>query len=138
VLAPVGLALSEEKTRICTSMMASTSSGSASGDIPSKAARNRPSQLADQESALHGQRPKCARPPAKGRHQPLAVLLDRLAPILWGWTTYFQHGVSKGDLRLPAPFHLATGTAMASPQTPESQLETDPPPLPTQLVADGR
>ncbi len=30
-----------------------------------------------------------------GLHQSLAVLLYRLAPILWGWTTYFRHGVSK-------------------------------------------
>ena len=31
----------------------------------------------------------------QGLHQPLAVLLDRLSPILRGWTNYFQHGVSK-------------------------------------------
>ena len=31
----------------------------------------------------------------QGLNLPLAVLLDRLAPILRGWTNYFKHGVSK-------------------------------------------
>lgn len=31
----------------------------------------------------------------QGLNQPLAVLLDRLAPILRGWANYFRHGVSK-------------------------------------------
>jgi RNA-directed DNA polymerase len=31
----------------------------------------------------------------QGLNQPLAVLLERLAPILRGWANYFRYGVSK-------------------------------------------
>ena len=95
VLAPMGLRLSEEKTRICHidegfdflgfRIQRQPKRGSGKPTVytyPSKKASGSvKSQGADDD------------PP--GTHQPLAALLHRLAPVLRGWANYFRHGVSK-------------------------------------------
>ena len=46
---------------------------------------------------------------------PLDVLLHPLNPMLRGWCSYFQPGVSSGNLPLPARIHLAPGHRMDPP-----------------------
>jgi RNA-directed DNA polymerase len=95
VLAPMGLRLSEEKTRICHvdhgfdflgfRIQRQLKRGSGKPTVytfPSKA-------------ALASVKAKVRAATRTGLNQPLATLLYRLAPILRGWANYFRHGVSK-------------------------------------------
>ena len=47
------------------------------------------------KKAVHSVTGKVRTVTRQGLNLPLALLLDRLTPILGGWTTYFKHGVSK-------------------------------------------
>jgi RNA-directed DNA polymerase len=97
VLAPMGLRLSEEKTRVCHIDEGFDFLGwriqrrawrSRSGDktaiytYPSKKAF---ASIKDKVRALT----------RRAKHRTLADLLRRLNPVLRGWCTYFRHGVSK-------------------------------------------
>lgn len=89
------------------------------------------------KKAFHSIRAKVWAVTRQRLNHPLGVLLDRLAPILRGRTNYYKHGVSKGDLRLPTPPHLASGAVVDQLQTSPCELEVDPTPLPARVVAHG-
>jgi RNA-directed DNA polymerase len=95
VLAPIGLRLSLTKTRIAHlddgfdflgfRIQRQTKRGSTRCYLytyPSK-------------TALAAVKAKVRTITRGSTHHPLAILLHRLAPVLRGWATYFQHGVSK-------------------------------------------
>jgi RNA-directed DNA polymerase len=96
VLAPMGLRLSEEKTRVVhidegfdflgwhihRRAWRSRSGKRAVYTYPSKKAL---ASIVDQVRALT----------RRGLHRTLADLLRRLNPVLRGWCNYFRHGVSK-------------------------------------------
>ena len=96
VLAPMGLRLSEEKTRVChidegfdflgwriqRRPWPSRTGKTAIYTYPSKKAL---ASVVDKVRTLT----------RRAKHRTLADLLRRLNPVLRGWCTYFRHGVSK-------------------------------------------
>jgi len=99
VLAPMGLRLSEEKTRVChmdegfdflgwrvqRRAWASRAGKTAVYTWPSKKSL---ASVMDKVRALT----------RRAKHRTLADLLCRLNPVLRGWCNYFRHGVSKRTL----------------------------------------
>ena len=138
VLAPMGLRLSEEKTRVVPHRR-----GLRLPRVPHPAA---PEARHGQALRLHlpveegarldqgqgagddqgGDEPAARGPAAPA--QPGAAGLDQLLPARR----------VEGDLRLPARLHLAQGGLLAPPQAPARQLEVAPPALPPRVVADRR
>jgi hypothetical protein len=92
--------------------------------------------LPDQESSALGHRQGAHGHPA-GTQPATGLLLDRLTPILGGWTTYFKHGVSKATFDYLRRFTWRR-VLMDPPQTPPRELEVDPTALPARVVAHGR
>jgi RNA-directed DNA polymerase len=95
VLAPMGLALSVEKTRICHIDDGFDFLGFRIQRQPKRGSGKLTVYTWPTKKALCTVKAKVRTATRQGLHQPLAVLLYRLGPILRGWTTYFQHGVSK-------------------------------------------
>ncbi len=95
VLEPMGLRLSDEKTRVCHIDEGFDFLGwhiqrrSWRGRTGKKAIYTYPSKKA--LASLIGKVRALTR---RGRHRTLADLLRRLNPVLRGWCTYFRHGVS--------------------------------------------
>jgi len=95
VLAPIGLRLSEEKTRVCHLDEGFDFLGwriqrrSWRGRTGKKAIYTYPSRKA--LASLSGKVRSLTR---RERHRTLADLLRRLNPVLRGWCIYFRHGVS--------------------------------------------
>jgi RNA-directed DNA polymerase len=96
VLAPMGLRLSEPKTRVCHIDEGFDFLGwriqrrTRKGETGKRAVYTYPSKkslasIKDKVRALTRSR----------RHRTLADLLRRLNPVLRGWCNYFRHGVSK-------------------------------------------
>ena len=137
VLAPMGLRLSEAKTRIAHIDEGFDFLGFRVLRQPQ--ARHGPAvrlHLPDQDRPRVGQGqgagadprgdgPVARHPPAPA--QPGAPRLDRLLPARR----------LEGDLQLPARLRLAAGGRLAPPQAPPSQLDAAPPALPSRVVADG-
>jgi RNA-directed DNA polymerase len=93
VVAPMGLRLSEEKTRIAHTDEGFDLLGSASSGTPSEA---RPNAFVYTYPSKKASIKAKARSMTKGAtDQSFAVLLHRLNPVLRRWTNYFRHGVSK-------------------------------------------
>lgn len=95
VLAPMGLALSVEKTRICHIDDGFDFLGFRIQRQPKRGSGKPTVYTWPTKKALCTVKAKVRLATRQGLHQPLAVLLYRLSPILRGWTSYFQHGVSK-------------------------------------------
>jgi RNA-directed DNA polymerase len=94
-LAPMGLRLSEEKTRIAHIDEGFDFLGFRIQRHKKRGATKRYVYTYPAKKALLA---VCAKLRALTRgstNQPLAVLLDRINPILRGWTSYFKHGASK-------------------------------------------
>ena len=95
VLAPMGLRLSEEKTRVCHVDEGFDFLGwriqrrNRRGQHGRKAIYTYPSKKA--LASIIGRVRKLTR---RARHRTLAALLRRLNPVLRGWCNYFRHGVS--------------------------------------------
>jgi Reverse transcriptase (RNA-dependent DNA polymerase) len=136
VLAPMGLALSAEKTRVCHLDDGFDFLGFRIQRQPKRGSGKLIVYTWPTKKALCTVKAKVRTATRQGLHQPLAVLLYRLAPILRGLDQLLPLRGVQGDLRLPAPLHLASGPAMASPQTPPRELEVDPTPLPARVVAN--
>lgn len=96
VLAPIGLRLSEEKTRVCHIDEGFDFLG---WRIQRRAQRSRTGKMAvytyPSKKSLASIKDKVRRTTRRARHRTLADLLHRLNPVLRGWCTYFGHGVSK-------------------------------------------
>ena len=119
-----------------TSTRASTSSGSASSgteseartsatSTPTRPRRPLASVKAKVQTLTRQDRQPAARRPAAPA-QPGAARLDHLLPARR----------VQGDLRLPAPLHLAAGGPLAPSQAPPGELEVAAAPLPSKVVAD--
>jgi RNA-directed DNA polymerase len=96
VLAPMGLRLSEEKTRVCHIDDGFDFLGwhIQRRDQPSRAGHQAIYTYPSKKSlaSIVG---KVRSLTAKSQHRTLGDLLRRLNPVLRGWCTYFRHGVSK-------------------------------------------
>jgi RNA-directed DNA polymerase len=96
VLAPIGLRLSEEKTRVCHIDEGFDFLG---WRIQRRNRRGRPGEKAvytyPSKKALASIIDKVRTLTRRHRHRTLADLLARLNPVLRGWCNYFRHGVSK-------------------------------------------
>lgn len=95
VLAPMGLRLSETKTRVCHIDEGFDFLG---WRIQRRAWRGRAGKKAvytyPSKKALASIIDKVRTLTARARHRTLADLLRRLNPVLRGWCNYFRHGVS--------------------------------------------
>ena len=100
VLAPIGLRLSDEKTRVCHVNEGFDFLGwriqrrSRRGQHGRKAIYTYPSKKA--LASIIGKVRKLTR---RASHRTLADLLRRLNPALRGWCNYFRHGVSSRAFR---------------------------------------
>jgi hypothetical protein len=95
VLAPMGLRLSGEKTRICHIDEGFDFLGFRIQRQPKRGSGKPFVYTWPTKKALCTVKATVRTATRQGLHQPLAVLLYRLAPILRGWTSYFRHGASK-------------------------------------------
>jgi RNA-directed DNA polymerase len=95
VLAPIGLRLSAEKTRVCHIDEGFDFLG---WRIQRRSWRGRPGKKAvytyPSKKALASVVEKVRSLTRRNKHRTLAALLRRLNPVLRGWCTYFHHGVS--------------------------------------------
>ncbi len=95
VLSPMGLRLSESKTRVCHIDEGFDFLG---WRIQRKAWRSRTGKKAvytyPSKKALASIVDKVRTLTRRARHRTLADLLHKLNPVLRGWCTYFRHGVS--------------------------------------------
>jgi RNA-directed DNA polymerase len=96
VLAPMGLRLSEEKTRVCHIDEGFDFLG---WRIQRRAWRGRTGKTAvytyPSKKSLASIVDKVRQLTRRAKHRTLADLLRRLNPVLRGWCTYFRHGVPK-------------------------------------------
>jgi RNA-directed DNA polymerase len=95
VLAPMGLRLSPAKTRICHIDEGFDFLGFRIQRQPKRGSGKLTVYTYPTKKAVHSVTGKVRTITRQRLNFPLAVLLDRLAPILRGWTNYFKHGVSK-------------------------------------------
>jgi RNA-directed DNA polymerase len=95
VLAPIGLRLSAEKTRVCHIDEGFDFLGYR---IQRRSWRGRPGKQAvytyPSKKALASVMGKIRSLTHRNKHRTLAALLYRLNPVLRGWCTYFRYGVS--------------------------------------------
>jgi RNA-directed DNA polymerase len=96
VLAPMGLRLSEPKTRVCHIDEGFDFLG---WRIQRRAWRSRTGKTAvytyPSKKSLASIKDKVRQLTRRAKHRTLADLLRRLNPVLRGWCNYFRHGVSK-------------------------------------------
>jgi RNA-directed DNA polymerase len=96
VLAPMGLRLSEEKTRVCHIDEGFDFLG---WRIQRRDQRGRTAKTAiytyPSKKSLASIIGKIRSLTARAKHRTLSDLLRQLNPVLRGWCTYFRHGVSK-------------------------------------------
>ena len=95
VLAPMGLRLSEAKTRIAHIDEGFDFLGFRIQRHPKRGTGKRYVYTYPSKKALAAVKAKVRTLTRQGTNQPLAVLLRQLNPVLRGWTNYFRHGVSK-------------------------------------------
>ena len=119
VLAPMGLRLSPEKTRITPHRRGLRLPRLAHPAPPRRGTAGATSTPTRPRRRSRRSRPRSRRSRAPATQPDARPLLRRLNPVLRGWCTYFRHGVSGADLRLPARLHVAAGRRLAAPQAPQ-------------------
>ena len=95
VLAPMGLRLSEAKTRVCHIDEGFDFLGFRIQRHPKRSSGKSFVYTYPSKKALASIKAKVRTMTRRATNQPLAVLCYRLAPVLRGWANYFRHGVSK-------------------------------------------
>ena len=95
VLAPMGLRLSEEKTKICHIDEGFDFLGFRIQRKRRRGTNKRRVYTYPSRTALASIKAKVRTLTRRSWHQDLATLLRRLNPVLRGWCNYFRHGVSK-------------------------------------------
>jgi RNA-directed DNA polymerase len=95
VLAPMGLRLSETKTKIVHVDEGFDFLGFRIQRQPWRGMGKPTIYTFPTKAALASVKAKVRAATRGGTNQPLAALCRRLAPVLRGWTNYFRHGVSK-------------------------------------------
>jgi group II intron reverse transcriptase/maturase len=133
VLAPLGLTLSAEKTRVVH-----IDEGFEFLGFAIKRCRGRHGHrhvyTYPSKPSLAAVKMKVKAITRTGHDQTLDQLLHRLNPVLRGWCAYFRHGVSKRTFNCPR-LHMAAGRLLAAPQIPQGQLALDAGLPPSRLVA---
>jgi RNA-directed DNA polymerase len=135
VLRPLGLTLSEEKTRI-------THIDEGIDFLGWRIKRDRGRRgrpgifLFPSKPALASVKAKIKEITRGGTNQSLDQLLHRLNPVLRGWCVYFRSGQSSRTFQIPGPLHVAPGRGMAATQVPQTELALAATPPPLRLVAD--
>ena len=138
VLAPMGLRLSEAKTRICHIDEGFDFLGFRIQRQPKRGSGKLTVYTYPTKKAVHSVTGKVRTITRQGLNFPLAVLLAPARADPAGLDQLLQARRVQGDLRLPAPLHVASGAVLDPPQTPPHQLEVDPTPLPARMVAHRR
>jgi RNA-directed DNA polymerase len=95
VLAPMGLRLSETKTKIAHIDEGFDFLGHRIQRKTKRGTNKRYVYAYPSKKALSSIKAKVRALTRGATDQPLSVLLHRLNPVLRGWTNYFRHGVSK-------------------------------------------
>lgn len=95
VIAPLGLRLSAEKSRVCHLDEGFAFLGFRIQRRRKKGTTNSSVYTYPSKKALLSIMAKVRALTKKARHHSLADLLGRLNPVLRGWCAYFRHGVSK-------------------------------------------
>ena len=95
VLAPMGLRLSVEKTRIIHIDEGFDFLGFRIQRHQKRGTAKHYVYTYPSKAALASVKAKVKRATQGATDQPLAILIHRLNPVLRGWTNYFRHGVSK-------------------------------------------
>ena len=95
VLAPLGLRLSEAKTRTVHIDEGFDFLGFRIQRQPKRGSGKLTVYTYPSKKALASITSKVKTISRQNLHQPLAVLLHRLAPVLRGWVNHFRHGTSK-------------------------------------------
>ena len=95
VLAPMGLHLSEDKTRVCHIDEGFDFLGFRIQRHRKRGTNKSCVYTYPSKKALASIKAKVRTMTRGATNLPLAVLCYRLAPVLRGWTNYFRHGVSK-------------------------------------------
>jgi RNA-directed DNA polymerase len=95
VLAPMGLRLSEPKTRVCHIDEGFDFLGFRIQRKRKRGTSRRAVYTYPSKKALGSICDKVRTATRHGTNRPLASVLQHLNPVLRGWTTYFRHGVSK-------------------------------------------
>jgi RNA-directed DNA polymerase len=95
VLAPIGLRLSDEKTRVCHVDEGFDFLGWRIQRRPRRGQHGRTATYTyPSKKALASIKGKVRKLTRRASHRTLAALLRRLNPVLRGWCNYFRHGVS--------------------------------------------
>ena len=95
VLAPMGLRLSEEKTRVCHLNEGFDFLGFRIQRRPKPGTNQRHVYTYPSKRSLQAIKDKIRVLTRRSNHRTLTDLLRRLNPVLRGWCNYFRHGVSK-------------------------------------------
>ena len=136
VIAPLGLRLSPEKTRVV-----SIDEGFDFLGFAIKRVRGRHGRM-----VIHTYPVKTGTPVRQERRSRTSPstpaptrrptsCYTRVNRVLRGWCNYFRHGVSSADVRLPTPLRLLASGRLATPPTPKTELELAAPHLPHGAVA---
>ena len=137
VLAPMGLRLSVEKTRVCHIDEGFDFLG---WRIQRQAWRSRTGKRAvytyPSKKALASVMDKVRKLTRRRRHRTLADLLRQLNPVLRGWCNYFRHGVSSRTFGYHRPFRLLEGRRLGAQTTRRTEHGDVGPALSAQ-VADS-
>ena len=135
VLAPMGLRLSEAKTKVCHIDEGFDFLGFRIQRRRKRGTTKRVVYTYPSKKALASIVGRVRTLTRRSSHPTLAALLRQLNPVLRGWCTYFRHGVSEGDLRLPRPVHLAPGGPVDPQTAQQDEVGCPLPPLPSELAA---
>jgi RNA-directed DNA polymerase len=95
VLAPMGLRLSDDKTRVCHLDEGFDFVGFRIQRRPKPGTNQRQVYTYPSKKSLQAIKDKIRALTRRSMHRTLADLLARLNPVLRGWCNYFRHGVSK-------------------------------------------
>ena len=95
VLSPMGLRLSEEKTRIVHIDDGFDFLGFRIQRAPKRGSGKLTVYTYPSKDAVASVKAKVRKATREATNQPLSTLCYRLSPILRGWANYFRHGVSK-------------------------------------------
>ena len=139
MLAPMGLRLSEDKTRVCHIDEGFDFLG---WRIQRRAWRGRTGKRAvytyPSKKALASIMDKVRSLTRRGRHRTLADLLRRLNPVLRGWCNYFRHGVSQRTFSYVDYFAFWRVVRLAPQTTPRTEQAHPGSPPPSRLEDQRR
>jgi hypothetical protein len=135
ILAPMGLRLSEAKTKVCHvdegfdflgfHIQRRRKKGTGKYVVYTYPSKKALASIVGRVRVLTN----------RSSHPALAVLLRQLNPVLQGWCTYFRYGGVQSDLRLSRPVHLAPGRPLAAQTTSPHEDGRPQTPLPTRFPA---